>query len=107
MEIIGIGIDFVEVRRIEEALTKHPTLAGKLFTESEIAFCQRRRNVYEALAARFASKEAMLKALAVGWRRGVKFTEMTIKKEPGGKPVMDIAGESKKSRTNSVCNKYY
>lgn len=95
VEIIGIGIDFVEVDRIEGALTRHERLAGKLFTPREIAFCQRRYNRYESFAARWASKEAMLKALGVGWRRGVRYSDMEIRKEPSGRPYIVISNRVK------------
>ncbi len=95
MVIVGIGIDFVPVKRMEEVITRRPRIISKLFTENEIEFCKRRLNQYEALAARFAAKEAMLKALGVGWRRGVKFTDMVVKKEPSGKPILEIEGRVK------------
>jgi holo-[acyl-carrier protein] synthase len=94
-QIIGIGIDFVAVDRMAGALVRHAPLAGKLFTTYEIAFCERRYNRYESFAARFAAKEAMLKALGVGWRHGVRYSDMEIRKEPSGKPYLVIANRVK------------
>ena len=92
MEIVGIGIDIIEVKRIHEALIKHPRIALKLFTENEMKSCQMRANQYEELSGRYAAKEALLKAIGIGWRQGVKFNEIEIKSEPSGKPYIEAAG---------------
>jgi holo-[acyl-carrier protein] synthase len=71
--ILGIGVDIIEVARIRAALENPRTGARfreRVFTPAEAAYCSRRRNAYESFAARFAAKEAMMKALgrAYGWR---------------------------------------
>jgi len=71
--ILGIGIDIVEVERIRAALEQSRTgerFRARVFTPGEVAYCSRRRNAHESYAARFAAKEAMMKAFgrAVGWR---------------------------------------
>jgi len=71
--ILGIGVDIIDVERIEAALA-HPNTGARfrarVFTDGEVAYCSRRRNAAESFAARFAAKEAMMKALgrAYGWR---------------------------------------
>ena len=71
--IIGIGVDIVEIPRIRAALA-HPRTGerfrARVFTDDEVAYCERRRHAQESYAARFAAKEAMMKALgaAMGWR---------------------------------------
>ncbi|HVM97054.1 MAG TPA: holo-ACP synthase [Candidatus Acidoferrales bacterium] len=71
--IVGIGVDIVEVERIESALSNPRTGARfreRVFTPNEVAYCERRRNSQESYSARFAAKEAVMKALgrAYGWR---------------------------------------
>lgn len=61
----GIGIDLIEIERVERALERRPRLAGRLFSEAELAYAQRRRRPGRHLAARFAAKEAVVKALAL------------------------------------------
>ncbi len=95
MTILGIGIDLVEVHRIREALHQHPKIAPKLFTDLEMKSCQGRAYQFEELAGRFAAKEAMLKALGIGWRRGVKFNEIEIQNEASGKPCLRVCGRVK------------
>jgi holo-[acyl-carrier protein] synthase len=63
--VIGIGIDLVEVRRVK-ALLKKPNL-GRIFTAQEIKYCRSKPNPAESFAARFAAKEAFLKAIGTGW----------------------------------------
>jgi holo-[acyl-carrier protein] synthase len=63
---IGVGIDLIEIERIERALERRPRLAGRLFTESELAYAQARVRPGRHLAARFAAKEAVIKALGRG-----------------------------------------
>ena len=71
--IIGIGVDIIEVPRIRAALANPRTgerFRARVFTGGEVTYCSRRRNAHESFAARFAAKEAMMKALgrAVGWQ---------------------------------------
>ncbi len=95
MEIIGIGIDIIEVKRIKQALDRQPKIAAKLFTPGELSNCQARSYQYEELAGRFAAKEALLKAIGIGWRRGVKFPEIEVSNEKSGKPYITVFGRVK------------
>ncbi|MBI5778227.1 MAG: holo-ACP synthase [Planctomycetes bacterium] len=80
--IIGIGIDLIEVRRVKALLNK-PNL-GRIFTAQEIKYCRSKKNQAESFAARFAAKEAFLKAIGTGWgtRQSPKWTEIEIIRHP-------------------------
>ncbi|OFW22057.1 MAG: holo-[acyl-carrier-protein] synthase, partial [Acidobacteria bacterium RIFCSPLOWO2_02_FULL_59_13] len=69
--IVGIGVDLIEVSRLRLAIERHgERFLRRVFTPAEIAYCQSKKNPYERFAARFAAKEAAMKALGTGWRRG-------------------------------------
>jgi holo-[acyl-carrier protein] synthase len=91
--IYGIGIDLVMVRRIEEALQHWGVrFQKKVFTEEEIRYCSRKRNPYPPFAARFAAKEAFVKALGIGMRRGVHWKDIGVQRGPLGKPILHLNG---------------
>jgi holo-[acyl-carrier protein] synthase len=86
MATVGIGIDIVEIERIERALRRYPRLTARLFTEGEIAYCGERRRPGRHLAARFAAKEATVKAL--GLTGGHPLTEIEV--EAGAPPAIRL-----------------
>lgn len=91
--IVGLGVDIAEVDRIEAAIARHGTpLVERLFTPAEVAYCERHRNKFERFAGRFAAKEAAMKALGTGWRRGVRWRDIEVTNLPGGKPTLRLAG---------------
>jgi holo-[acyl-carrier protein] synthase len=94
--IVGLGVDITEVDRIEAAITRHgrPFL-DRVFTPAEITYCQKHRNHAERFAGRFAAKEAAMKALGTGWRRGVRWVDIEVVREPSGKPTLKLSGESR------------
>src|ERR1700682_239517 len=94
--IVGLGIDITEIDRIEAAIARHgrPFL-GRIFTLSEIAYCERRRNHAERFAGRFAAKEAAMKALGTGWRCGVRWVDIEVVREPSAKPPLKLSGASR------------
>lgn len=63
---LGVGIDLIEIERVERALERRPRLAGRLFTDAELAYARERARPGRHLAARFAAKEAVIKALGQG-----------------------------------------
>ena len=72
MDIVGIGTDIVECLRIGRMIEQHGELfLTRVYTEREIRYCQERKRAVEHFAGRWAAKEAVLKALGVGWRRGL------------------------------------
>ena len=98
MGILGTGIDLIEVDRIERALT-HPRTGERfrrrVYTEREIAYCESRgRARYQSYAARFAAKEAAMKAMGTGWNRNVGWSEIEVVRERGKAPTIALHGKS-------------
>jgi holo-[acyl-carrier protein] synthase len=94
--IVGLGIDVTEVDRIGAAIGRHGQhFLGRVFTPAEAAYCQRHRNPAERFAGRFAAKEAAMKALGTGWRRGVRWVDIEVVREPSGKPTLKLSGASR------------
>lgn len=91
--IIGLGIDISEVDRMREAIERHgQRLVKRVFTPAEIAYCEQHRNPFERFAARFAAKEAAMKALGTGWRHGVRWVDIEVAKMPSGRPTLQLHG---------------
>lgn len=91
--IVGLGLDVAEVERIEAAITRHgAAFIERLFTPAEAAYCESYKNRFERYAARFAVKEAAMKALGTGWRRGVRWRDIEVTREASGKPGLRLAG---------------
>ena len=78
----GLGVDLIEIERVERALARHPRLAGRVFSEAELAYAARRRRPGRHLAARFAAKEAALKALGAGDGLGLGDVEVVAGAPP-------------------------
>ena len=97
MPIVGTGVDLAEVDRIEQSLkTFGARFQERVFTPGEIAYCERFRNRAERYAARFAAKEAGMKALGTGWRRGIRWVDLEVVRQPGGRPTLVFSGEAAK-----------
>ena len=90
---MGIGIDIVEVQRIEQLAEKHESFLARVYTEAEISYCSKKKNRHQHFAARFAAKESVLKALGVGWARDVKWTDIEVVNDSLGKPHINAYGE--------------
>ncbi|MGN7822622.1 holo-ACP synthase [Chitinophaga sp. 22536] len=87
--IVGIGTDITDVTRIAEKLAKGSGFRDLVFTPQEIAYCEQQASPQESYAARFAAKEAFLKALGTGWGNGgVNFCEIEIRNDAAGKPEL-------------------
>ena len=94
--IAGLGLDIAEVDRIAEAITRYgPAILERLFTPAEVAYCESHKNRFERYAARFAAKEAAMKALGTGWTRGVRWRDIEVVRAPGGKPTLRLEGAAK------------
>jgi holo-[acyl-carrier protein] synthase len=96
--IIGTGIDVIEVERIERALTR-PATGGRfrqrVFTSGEIAYCESRgRPRFQSYAARFAAKEAVMKAMGTGWNRNAGWHEIEVVRERGRRPTIVLSGKA-------------
>ncbi len=92
---MGIGIDVVEVARLAEALNRQgDSFVERVFTDRERAACDSRADRVLALAARFAAKEACLKALGTGWAEGLGFRDVEIVREGNQPPRLVLHGEA-------------
>lgn len=91
--IVGLGIDVVETERIKVALERHGSrFEAKVLTQREIADCQERSDRVQAVAGRFAAKEACLKALGTGWAQGLAFRQVEVVRDPAGRPELRLEG---------------
>jgi holo-[acyl-carrier protein] synthase len=94
--IVSIGIDIVEVYRIRETLARTPRFAERVYTEKERAYCETKgAAAAQSYAARFAAKEAFLKALKTGWRGKITWHDMEILNDSQGVPNLEIRGEAR------------
>ena len=91
MAIAGVGIDLVDVERFERS---KPRVRERLFTRAEAAYCVRQRRPALHFAARFAAKEAVLKALGTGWSGGIAWTDVEIAREEHGTASVKLAGKA-------------
>src|SRR6266404_1225587 len=93
MEIVGIGTDIVECVRIARMIEHHGELfLTRVYTDREIRYCRARKRATEHFAERWAAKEAILKALGTGWRRGVSWTDMEVRPDASGVPQVVLRG---------------
>ena len=91
--IKGIGVDLAQIPRLRRVVERwDERFLRRVFTEAEIAYCRRRRDPIPHFAARFAAKEATLKALGTGLRMGVNWRELEVRRERGQAPVMVLSG---------------
>jgi holo-[acyl-carrier protein] synthase len=93
--IFGAGTDIIEVERVEQKLVRTASLKAKLFTPTEIAYCESKHRPALHFAARFAAKEAFLKAMGTGWSGGHQFSEIEVINDPLGKPQLFVHGKVK------------
>jgi holo-[acyl-carrier protein] synthase len=94
--ILGSGIDLAEVTRIREAIVRYgDRFVRRIYTDREIIYVERKANRFERYAARFAAKEAGMKALGTGWRHGVRWRDFEVANLPSGRPTLLLHGEAK------------
>ncbi|MGH9412040.1 MAG: holo-ACP synthase [Vicinamibacterales bacterium] len=97
MDIIGLGMDAEEIARVREALARHgDRFLHRIFTDAEIAYCMRHRDPVPSLAARFAAKEAAMKALGTGRSRGVLWKDIEVVRERGQPPQLRLTGGARR-----------
>lgn len=95
--IIGLGLDIAEIDRIEQVLTRRgDAVLRRLYTPREVAYCESHKNKFERYAARFAAKEAAMKAMGTGWRRGVRWRDIEVVNAPSGKPTLNLQGVARR-----------
>src|SRR4029434_5549963 len=91
--IVAIGIDIIEVARIRAVLLRTPRFRERVFTPAERAYCDGRGAVAtQHYAARFAAKEAALKALQTGWRGGISWQDVEVASHDSGAPYLVLRG---------------
>ena len=95
--IFGIGTDLIEVERVAEKMEKKSGFKELVFSPAEIIYCETMTFKYEHYAARFAAKEAFLKAIGTGWRNGTAFNEIEIYNNEEGKPEIRFTGNTAKT----------
>jgi holo-[acyl-carrier protein] synthase len=94
--IVGMGIDVAEVNRIRAAVeAQAERFLKRVYTPAEVAYCEQFKNKYERYAGRFAVKEAAMKALGTGWSRGVRWVDVEVVRQRGGRPTLELKGEAK------------
>lgn len=93
--IVGIGVDLVKISRIEKAGNGHPAFLERVFTKKEQDYCNRQKYPAQHYAARFASKEAVLKAFGTGLSAGMKWTDIEVLHGEGGGPIVNITGAAR------------
>ena len=91
--IVGTGVDLAEVPRIKASIERYgEKFISRIYTPAEIAYVERKANKYERYAARFAAKEAGMKAIGTGWRHGVRWQDFEVTNLASGKPTLRLHG---------------
>jgi holo-[acyl-carrier protein] synthase len=97
-EIIGIGTDITECLRIARMIERHGELfIDRVYTPDEILYCRSRKQATQHFSGRWAAKEAILKALGTGWRKGISWRDIEVRNEPGGRPVVAVRGGAREA----------
>ncbi|HQU84470.1 MAG TPA: holo-ACP synthase [Pyrinomonadaceae bacterium] len=106
--IVSIGIDIVEVYRIRETVERTPRFVERVYTEKEREYCLKKGAASaQSFAARFAAKEAFLKALKTGWRGKISWQDMEILNDALGVPNFEVKGEARNLMENMGANKIH
>jgi holo-[acyl-carrier protein] synthase len=93
--IVGSGVDIAEVPRIRESIERFgDRFLRRIFTDGEIRYCERKATRFESYAARFAAKEAGMKALGTGWSHGVRWRDIEVVRPKGQRPTLQFHGEA-------------
>ncbi len=95
--VIGIGIDIIEIDRIKKSIDDYgDQFLQKIYTENEIKYCLSKQDKYQHLAARFAAKEAIYKAISSNWNSELSWQDMDIVNAPNGMPEVKFRGHLEK-----------
>ena len=92
--IFGVGIDMIEVNRIQEKIEKNNGFKELVFSKNEMNYCEKSANKFEHYAARFAAKEAFLKALGTGLTSEITLNDIEILNDSNGKPQLNLAANT-------------
>ena len=92
----GLGIDLVDIKRFSDSMqNKEERFLEKVFTNKERIYCLEKKKPYEHFSARFAAKEAVMKALGTGWAEGISFLDIEINNDDCGTPKLYLSGKAK------------
>lgn len=92
--VLGLGIDIIEIARIKKSIDRYgDNFLNKVFTENEINYCNSKFNKYQHFAARFATKEAVYKALTSGWKEGLRWKDIEVQNDTSGMPSIKPSGK--------------
>jgi holo-[acyl-carrier protein] synthase len=106
--ITGLGIDIIQNDRIRESISRFgPRFLNRIYTETEIAYCNACADPAIHFAARFAAKEAAFKALGTGWAAGVKWKDVEVRRLASGKPELILYGEALERATSMGTEKFH
>ena len=95
MVIVGLGTDIIEIVRIGQMIERHGELfIQRVYTETEIRYCQRRKECFQHFAGRWAAKEAVMKTLGTGWTRGVGWLDIEVDAQKSGQPIINMRGSA-------------
>ena len=104
---MGVGIDMIEVSRVIEKIDRNHGFKEKVFSEHEVAFCESKKNKNENYAARFAAKEAFLKATGLGLMLGHELSDIEVVNDEHGKPSFHLKGDFKTKGAQHHWNKIH
>ena len=104
--IVGTGVDITEVTRIKAAMERFgDRFLKRVFTPAEIHYCSGKPNAAERLAARFAAKEAGMKAIGTGLRHGITWHDVEVLRVPGQRPTLKLSGKAAEFATRLGCKR--
>jgi holo-[acyl-carrier protein] synthase len=104
--IVGTGVDIVEVDRIEAAVKRFgDRFLRRVFTPAEVRYCTGKPNAAERLAARFAAKEAGMKAIGTGLRHGITWQDVEVVRFPGQRPMLGFHGKAAEFAARLGCKR--
>ncbi|MBP5313761.1 MAG: holo-ACP synthase [Eggerthellaceae bacterium] len=99
-DTVGLGVDIVEIDRMKAIIERTPSFVEKVFSEEERAYCSSRQNPAAHFASRFAAKEAVVKALGIGFSEGVGVRDIEVKLTSKGRPYPVLTGKAKQIATD-------
>ena len=106
--VVGLGVDIIQNNRIESIVDKWgDKFLKKIFTDYELNFIKKHKQKMQRYASNFAAKEAVVKALGTGFRSGIRFRNIELKRDSLGKPFIELAGSTKAFADNRGVNKIH
>lgn len=94
MALAGVGVDILEISRMEKTMKRTPAFVRRIFTDEERIYCERSPWPAQHYAGRFAAREAVLKALGTGFSQGIGLKDISVSRDKQGKPVANLSGKA-------------